>query len=188
MRNRCRAGAGSARDGSGQHRGRQRRQHHRQRIWSGNQCFWRAPPHRRRIPEPGRLWRNEISPVYPDSRLERPVAAMARPPPPRPVLTVRPSACMANGSSTSAKRADAQRPIGLRAPCAHSELSIRSPSRPRGRNSSPRNISTYMEASPAAGRTKWMVMPRNPRRTRSAGQHHAQKLAEPADHTTRRRP
>src|SRR5262249_31783386 len=42
---------------------------------------------------------------------------------------------------------------------AHSNFSMRSPRSPRGRNMSTRNISTYIEASPAAG-AKWMVIPR----------------------------
>src|SRR3546814_16993320 len=40
-----------------------------------------------------------------------------------------------------------------------SSFSMRSPSRPRGRSSSTRNIRTYIEASPAED-TKWMVSPR----------------------------
>jgi hypothetical protein len=49
-------------------------------------------------------------------------------------------------------RADEQR-LESRLPpeCRHSNFSMRSPSSPRGRNRSTRNISTYIDASPAAG-------------------------------------
>src|SRR5512134_330610 len=64
----------------------------------------------------------------------------------------------------------------------HSNFSMRSPSKPRGRNSSTRNISTYIEASPAAG-TKWMVMPRTTP-TSSAASTTPQKLPSPPITTT----
>src|SRR5262249_5379466 len=63
-----------------------------------------------------------------------------------------------------------------------SNFSMRSPSSPRGRNSSTRNISTYIEASPAAG-TKWMVTPRTTP-TSSAEMTTPQKLPRPPITTT----
>ncbi len=62
----------------------------------------------------------------------------------------------------------------------HSNFSMRSPSRPRGRNSSTRNISTYIDASPAAG-TKWMVIAAH-HADQERGEHHAPEAAQPADH------
>src|SRR5207342_2580243 len=64
----------------------------------------------------------------------------------------------------------------------HSNFSIRSPSSPRGRTRSTTNISTYIDASPAAG-AKWMVMPRTTP-TRRAAITTPQKLPRPPITTT----
>ena len=62
----------------------------------------------------------------------------------------RPHRSSANGSSGERERGDDQRGVVL-AHRGHSNFMMRSPSRPRGRNSSTSAISRYIEASPQDG-------------------------------------
>ena len=66
------------------------------------------------------------------------------------VVSVRPTAGSTKGSSTSVASATSS---GIYFCCirAHSNFWMRSPNRPRGRNSSTSTISRYIEASLAAG-------------------------------------
>ena len=77
------------------------------------------------------------------------------------------------------RRRSSERRSGPRA-SRYSNLWMRSPNRPRGRNSSTSTISRYIDASPPAGRRR-SVSPRTTP-TSSGGGDHAPERAEPADH------